>query len=192
MRALLTSIIFDEKTKSYLSECMRENPADEMTPCMIEEFEDMEDPLRLNKKAAGGDYTLVIGVNLERHTTATLTLMHAENHSVLMQSHIDIAPVINSAIAHFEDYSAAAENFEPDEDNPIMDMIDDNRMACLKGVLHPYIDGEEFQSELLTALDLVTSFHVQKRMIEMAMDEMPEQERKDIVPLYMPGSKLLN
>jgi len=191
MRALLTSIIFDEKTKSYLSECSRENPHNDFVPEMVEEYEDLEEPLRL-KKASGGDYTLLIGINLEKHTTATLTLMHAENHSVLMQSHIDIAPVINSAIAHFEDYSAAAENFDPDEDNPIMDLIDDNRMACLKGVLNPYIDGEEFQSELLTALDLVTSFHVEKRMMEMAMDSMPEQERKDIVPLYMPGSKLLN
>lgn len=191
MRALLTSIIFDEKTKNYLAECMRENPNDDFVPAMIAEYENMEDPLTLHK-LKGGDYTLLIGINLERHTTATLSLMDSQSHSVVMQSHIDIEPVILSAISHFEDYSAATEAFDPEAENPLMDMIDKTRIECLKGTLSPYADGEEFQSELLTVLDLVTSYHVQKRMMEMAMDALPEEERQDVTPLYIPGSKLLN
>ena len=191
MPALLTSIVFDEKTKNYLSACLRERPEDDFSALMIEDYADMDDPFELNK-LPDGDYTLLVGVNLERHTTATITLMHAETHGVTMQRHIDIAPVINSAIEHFEEYSAASESCDAEGDLPLMDAIDNKRMEPLKGILSPYIDSEDFHGELLTVLDLVSSYHVEERMKEMVLETIPEEERSEVVIPYRLGSNTLN
>lgn len=190
MSALLKSIIFEKRTCDYLSECMRERPEDDFSPTMVDEFRDLgRDRFRL-KGLSDGDYTLLIGTSLERHTTATLTLMHAETHDVVTRVNFDIQPLIQSAITHFDEYSAAAEAFDPTEENPIIDAIEKKRMACLQDVLKPYITSERFQAELLTVFDFVTGYYVEEKMMSTDQDFDPTEDKPGT--FYIPGSKLLN
>lgn len=200
MPALLTSIIFDEKTKTALMKSMAAHQESEHAEEMIETFADLErDAIKMNH-LPDGTYTLIIKMDLEKSTAAQLTLMEAETHGVIKQTVIDLTPVIETGILYHEDYLDASSGLLPGnsraeqkEANAKIDEINGLRTAPLANIMAPYIvNNDAFNSELLEVFDFATLCYVEDKVLNDGHDLEVDSKLNDPLNKHLPHSKLLH
>lgn len=200
MPALLTSIIFDEKTKDALMKSMAEHQDTAMALDMIDTFGNLgRDSIAL-QNLQDGDYTLIIKMDLERSPAAQFTLMHSETHGVVRQTVIDITPVIETGILYHDDYLDAScgllpgsSKAEQKEADAKIDALNNLRTAPLDNLLSPYIvNNDAFNSELLEVLDFATLCYVEDKILDDGHDPEMKSALSDPLNKNLPHSKLLH
>lgn len=184
MPALLTSIVFEEKTKDALLQSMAERQETEMALDTIDTFTHLgRDAIPLDH-LADGDYILIVKMNLERSTAAQLTLMAAETRDVVRQTVLDLHPIIETAVLCHDDYLNAISDLEDktatkDEKRQAesrMTEIGQRRNSFLEGILAPYItNNDAFNNELLDVLDFATMWYIEDKILNDVENGLAEE-----------------
>ncbi len=200
MPALLTSIIFDEKTKDALMESMAAHQDAEHAQEMIEILADLRRDAVKMQHLPDGAYTLIIKMDLEKSTVAQLTLMESETHDVIKQTTFDLQPVIETSLLYLDDYADALSDSLADpskakqkEADARIDAIHNLRTAPLDTILSPYIvNNDAFNNELLEALDFATRCYIEDKILDDGHTPEVKSALSDPLNKNLSGSKLLN
>ena len=176
MPALLTSIIFDEKTKDTLMQLMDARGESDIALDTIDAFAHLKRDAIPLRHLPDGIYTVIVSMDLEQDTVAEFTLVQPETLEIIRQETLDLLPVIETALLYQDEYADAASGTLPGcskaeqkESAARMEEIHIMRAATLKDVLATYIaDSDAFGSELLDVVDFATMCYVEDLIINGA------------------------
>lgn len=198
MSALLRSFAFDEPTTAYLQKALQKRKEEAFGQMMFNayQFEDHEAaPLQ---GLPDGDYTLVIGADLENDTMAHLSLMNAETQEIVKKVEFDLNPIIQSAIMYSDEYSQAWGFDSDDEDEQqaatqSIEEVEKIRYACLTDLLAPYVQTHPvLQGELLEALDFLTGYYIEDRLTDLSPETTLKDRLNDPLTKFIPPSHTLH
>lgn len=203
MSARLRSFAFDEPTTAYLQQALSKRGEEAFGQMMFNAYQFDDDEAAPLQGLPDGDYTLVIGANLDNEdTTAHFTLVNAETREVVTESDFDLTPIIHSAILYRDEYTQATGFDSDDEDEQEaaeqkIEEIERERYACLTGLLAPYnVSHPILQEDLLEALDFLTGYYIEDKLSDMTqepdLDEQLESRLNDPLNKFIPPSHQLH
>lgn len=178
MAGTLTAITFAKATSESLQRDLQGHDNEDIYRGLIEDLQDLGH-LGIKVQNLDSEYILRIETFLEKHTRAWLSLINAQDHEVIMQTELDMAPIIESGILLEDDYSNATMDYpvyDHDEDKCTeiakkVQQLDQARYADINVILKPYIVSDIFNGELIKAIDLATRFYIEKNESRVAPGE---------------------
>lgn len=174
MSGRLTAILFSEKTARTLRDEMQDSREALIDQTLIDMLQNLECD-EIEVEGVEGDCVVVIETFLPRHTTARLTLMHAETHEVVSQCCTDLNPVIESARTCADDYDDASRCLSADNEDMNLrahqkiQAISSGRFGDVGKIFKGLIDSDVFKGHLVDALDLATRTY-ERQKSEQAED----------------------
>lgn len=192
MAATLKAFILDEATRKYM-DCailLHEDPM--VTAEELSFFCDLTEAEITLTNLPDGDYGLIISADIENDTQAQIKLVNLATNETIKESSVDLAPIMESAILYHEDYNQANIAKDPDEE---LKALESMRSQPLNTLMAPYIaDNQNFNTELLELLDLLTQFTIQDKLIEIenSCDSVPDSPLEDPLNKFIPPSNMLH
>ncbi|QQG37115.1 MAG: hypothetical protein HYS17_04960 [Micavibrio aeruginosavorus] len=198
MPALLRSFAFDEPTTAYLQKALEKRKEEAFGQMMFNAYQFEDEEAAPLQGLPDGDYTLLIGADLENDTTARLILMNAETQQVIKKVDFDLSPVIQSAILYRDEYSQAwgfdsEDEGEQQTAEQNIEEIEKIRYACLTDILAPYAQSHPaLQGELLEALDFLTGYYIEDRLTDLSPEAILQDRLNDPLNKFIPPSHTLH